>query len=1112
MQDIASIGFSVDTSQLKKGQVELDKLAKSGSKTEGAVDKFGNSLSKADVAMGRFIDSSGRMREANGRFVAGMGQAEDSTKKTTASLINMATVITALASSMAVSQIVQYSDAWTGAQNQLRMVTDSTEELTGVTEELMKVANGTRSSFEATSTLYSRLARSTTELNLSQSDLLGLVTTINQSFATSGATVAEASAAITQLSQGLAAGTLRGDEFNSVSEAAPGIMRAIADSLRMTIGELRAFAAEGGITAEIVVNALKGAAGSIENDFGKSIATFSQNTIVAKNNLLQFVGSSETVASVVTATGDIIVGFSENLDTAANVALAAGAGIAAYTVATKGATAATAALNVVMSINPLVALARVAGIAAVALGTYAAASYDAEGASRNLKREVKALSGAYEGLTETQLANEMARLAVELQKVAIENKSVADQTKAANDQFANSVGLLGGVGIQTTKTATATAGLSEKELALKAALHAVGKQYELLKKAKKEDEVVTTTSGKKTDDLTKSAKAYLESLKDEVAMFGKSSAEIKQYNALKVAATVAGTELATAIEAEAEELARLTEEQEAAKIATEEFQKAQAEAAKESERLEREYERTFESISDNITDVIMDFENLGSVATSIAKQIARSFLQNQIVNPILGGLGFPGAPSASSSGMNLLSSGSSLLDIGSMFGTAAQGLSYFTAGGASAQQAAMLAAQTGGDAAFGAMTMESLGASGAGAGAGGFAAAIPAAGLAAIAALIITDIFEGSPPKLTFGQGATGQESVAFDVTQSDKGWGVAGDMATGEDVTRSFNESFGAYIETAFGRFGTLDNSFSKKVDEQALDAMFKIVTALDESFASAIGDVSGINLTSRFLPEGSYAGRVDGRNEGETPEEQLINRYSQIIEQALPEAFKQQLMKPDMTLDSIAVGITALDQASTFFGESLAELEQSFKDGALEGETFEVAFGRAIQQATADMHDFIASINGTFSAIAGLSSFATSVREDMMTDDELYKKLKDTADELGASILSLTDPDEITKAVNEYTALSSRAWGLLDESQRAAMGEEFASALDSVIADANSKTQELIEQETQNLSSADAFSASAEAMAQNADKFTSAVDLFVQAVQDMAQSQGVQGFEVTA
>ena len=618
---------------------------------------------------------------------------------------------------------------------------------------------------------------------------------------------------------------------------------------------------------------------------------------------------------------------------------------------------------------------------------------------------------------------------------------------------------------------------------------------------------ILTESEREAKRRLDTANRVIKSLSEQVDMFGMSRAEIIRYTAAMDAAEAPTNALALAILAQGEELARLTEEQEAAKVAAKEFQKAQAEAAKEAERLEREYERTFESISDNITDVIMDFENLGSVATSIAKQIARSFLQNQIVNPILGGLGLPGAPSAASSGMNLLSSGSSLLDIGSMFGTAAQGLSYFTAGGASAQQAAMLAAQTGGDAAFGAMTMESLGASGAGAGAGGFAAAIPAAGLAAIAALIITDIFEGSPPKLTFAQGDTGQESVAFDITTLD-----TGEMGSFEYITTSFKEQFGAYIETAFGRFGILDNSFSKKVDEQALDAMFKIVTALDESFASVIGDVSGISLTSRFLPEGSYAGRVDGRNEGETPEEQLINRYSQIIEQALPEAFKQQLMKPDMTLESIAVGITALDQASTFFGESLTELEQSFKDGALEGETFEAAFGRAIQQATADMQDFIASINGTFSAIAGLSSFATSVREDMMTDDELYKKLKDTADELGASILSLTDPDEITKAVNEYTALSSRAWGLLDESQRAAMGDEFASALDSVIADANSKTQELIEQETQNLSSADAFSASAEAMSQNADKFTSAVDLFVQAVQDMAQSQGVQGFEVTA
>ena len=157
---------------------------------------------------------------------------------------SIAAVVGGLSAGLAVQQVVRYADAWQNASNQLRQVTEGTEQLAQVQGQLLGLANETRSGFESTANLYSRLARSTTELGLEQSDLLDLTKSINQAFVASGATAQEADAAITQLSQGLAAGALRGDEFNSVSEQAPMLMRAIAESLDMTIGELREFASE----------------------------------------------------------------------------------------------------------------------------------------------------------------------------------------------------------------------------------------------------------------------------------------------------------------------------------------------------------------------------------------------------------------------------------------------------------------------------------------------------------------------------------------------------------------------------------------------------------------------------------------------------------------------------------------------------------------------------------------------------------------------------------------------------------------------------------------------------------------------------------------------------
>jgi tape measure domain-containing protein len=221
--------------------------------------------------------------------------------------------LTGVIAAISAREIIQYADAWRGTENQLRQVTSSTTQLADVQQRLVSVAKETRSGFESTANLYARLARATQEMGLAQSDLIDLTTTINQSFAVSGATTTEAAAAITQLSQGLAAGSLRGDEFNSVAEQAPAIMRAIADSLNMTIGELREFAAEGGITAEIVVNALRDASDEIGDRFAGSVATFGQQMEVARTNLLQFVGESQGVNDVITSAGDAVVWLSERL-------------------------------------------------------------------------------------------------------------------------------------------------------------------------------------------------------------------------------------------------------------------------------------------------------------------------------------------------------------------------------------------------------------------------------------------------------------------------------------------------------------------------------------------------------------------------------------------------------------------------------------------------------------------------------------------------------------------------------------------------------------------------------------------------------------------------------
>jgi tape measure domain-containing protein len=223
----------------------------------------------------------------------------------------LAKAFVALAAAISVRQIVSLADAYTGLQNKLRIVTVDAENLLGVTEALNATAAESRQSIGGTVDLYAKLSRSTTDLGLSQKELIRLTSTITKSFSVAGATVAESDNAIRQLGQGLAAGALRGDEFNSVAEQAPGILRAVATETGLSVGALRAFAAEGKITTELLIRSLKNYAGTVDAEFAKTSVTIGQASTVSYNALTDLVGAldgatnaSGTAAQAITSVGD----------------------------------------------------------------------------------------------------------------------------------------------------------------------------------------------------------------------------------------------------------------------------------------------------------------------------------------------------------------------------------------------------------------------------------------------------------------------------------------------------------------------------------------------------------------------------------------------------------------------------------------------------------------------------------------------------------------------------------------------------------------------------------------------------------------------------------------
>ncbi|MDY1450718.1 phage tail tape measure protein [Pseudomonas aeruginosa] len=187
-------------------------------------------------------------------------------------------------------EVLRMTDAFKNMQGSLALVSTSTANASESFQKLLAMANNTGSSLESTVSLYTRLANATRGAGYTQEQMLNVTDALNKAFVISGATMQDASNAAIQLSQGLASGTLRGEELNSVMEQGPRITRALADYLGVTNGEIRKLAAEGKITGDVVTNALLKSLTSLNAELAKMPRTFEQASVALKNNFLAAIG------------------------------------------------------------------------------------------------------------------------------------------------------------------------------------------------------------------------------------------------------------------------------------------------------------------------------------------------------------------------------------------------------------------------------------------------------------------------------------------------------------------------------------------------------------------------------------------------------------------------------------------------------------------------------------------------------------------------------------------------------------------------------------------------------------------------------------------------------
>lgn len=214
--------------------------------------------------------------------------------------------------------IVSVANEYTSIQNRMKLYVSGAEELSKVNAHLAQTAIATNVGLRETATLYTRLAPAMKAIGGNTAATLKVVDSFTASMRIGGATTAEAASATLQFSQAMSSGKLAGDEFRAIAEASPRFMKAIADGIGKTTGELKAMGSAGELTTEVISKALLKEYPKLIEENKKLGVSLDQGATAIKTAFTVMVGEFNEGSGASAALGNAMMDLAQSMLTVGN--------------------------------------------------------------------------------------------------------------------------------------------------------------------------------------------------------------------------------------------------------------------------------------------------------------------------------------------------------------------------------------------------------------------------------------------------------------------------------------------------------------------------------------------------------------------------------------------------------------------------------------------------------------------------------------------------------------------------------------------------------------------------------------------------------------------------
>lgn len=214
---------------------------------------------------------------STGPLVGGLGAATSMLGRMTSisRALNFMVAIQALRQmANLMSGLIKSGDDYIQTMARLKTIEDGSKTGQELQDSIMAAAQRSRTGFGIMADSVAKLRSQAGEAFKSNDEAIAFAEQLNKLYKIGGTSLEQQKAGTLQITQALASGVLRGDEFNSMMENAPLVAQKLARHLGVSVGQLRGMAKDGQLTGDILKDALLGSAVETNAEFAKMPMTF----------------------------------------------------------------------------------------------------------------------------------------------------------------------------------------------------------------------------------------------------------------------------------------------------------------------------------------------------------------------------------------------------------------------------------------------------------------------------------------------------------------------------------------------------------------------------------------------------------------------------------------------------------------------------------------------------------------------------------------------------------------------------------------------------------------------------------------------------------------------